>query len=161
MINLFISKLLLLVFVSFSFLLAGQDRAYQLFDSQGKVMSYNKMIRLLKKKDVVFFGEYHDNPVCHWLQLEMSKSLIHERDSKIIFGAEFFVEKVCLLIRFPFPKWERVSVPKSGTPCSFPKDSHYLEEPPGTFSVPKMGTETGARGVPGWCAVFTSTGGRS
>ena len=98
MINLILNKLLLLVFVCFSFLLAGQDRAYQLFDSEGKVMSYNKMIRLLKKQDVVFFGEYHDNPVCHWLQLEVSKSLILERDSKIIFGAEFFERDNQLII---------------------------------------------------------------
>jgi uncharacterized iron-regulated protein len=62
----------LIVFVSLSF---SQDKpAYQLYNQKGKISKYNKMIRDLAKSDMVFFGEYHTNPISHWLQIEMTKS---------------------------------------------------------------------------------------
>jgi len=39
---------------------------------------------------MVFFGEYHGNPISHWLQLEMSKSFYDVKGDKLIFGAEMF-----------------------------------------------------------------------
>lgn len=45
------------------------------------------MLKAAKEADVVLFGELHDNPICHWLQLELSRDLI-ELDP--VFGAEMF-----------------------------------------------------------------------
>jgi uncharacterized iron-regulated protein len=40
----------------------------------------------MEKKDIVLFGEEHNNPISHWLQLELTKSLDQSRD--LILGAE-------------------------------------------------------------------------
>ena len=78
--------LLACVFVSFS-----QDKpAYQLYKNNGKVAKYDRMIKDLAKSDMVFFGEYHGNPISHWLQLEMSKSFYEIKGEKLFFGAEMF-----------------------------------------------------------------------
>ncbi|MTI38072.1 ChaN family lipoprotein [Fulvivirga lutimaris] len=64
--------------------------AYQLFDNTGKAADYDKMISDLANSDMVFFGEYHNNPISHWLQLEMSKSFYDIKGDKLFFGAEMF-----------------------------------------------------------------------
>ena len=39
---------------------------------------------------MVFFGELHNNPICHWLQIELTKDLYEKKDGNIILGAEMF-----------------------------------------------------------------------
>ena len=46
------------------------------------------MIKVLKEKDIVLFGEYHNNAIAHWLQLEVTKDLKQSRD--LVLGAEMF-----------------------------------------------------------------------
>lgn len=46
------------------------------------------MIRVLAKKDIVLFGEFHNNPIAHWLELSLAKDLSEKR--AITFGAEMF-----------------------------------------------------------------------
>lgn len=62
--------------------------AYQIFSSKGKKVSFGKMTKQLAKKDIVLFGEIHDNPIDHWLQIEMVKDLFGKRD--LIIGLEMF-----------------------------------------------------------------------
>ena len=77
--------------ISFVFVASAQDKqAYQLFKNNGKKAKYDKMINDLAKSDMVFFGEYHTNPISHWLQLEMSKSFYEIKGDKLFFGAEMF-----------------------------------------------------------------------
>lgn len=64
--------------------------AYQLFDSEGKKIKYEKMLKEIAEADVVFFGELHNNPICHWLQLEVTKDLFTAREGNLILGAEMF-----------------------------------------------------------------------
>lgn len=67
----------------------AQDKpAYTIFDGNGKKVTYKKMIKGLGDKDVVLFGEYHDNPIVHWLQLEVTMDLDKTRD--LVLGAEMF-----------------------------------------------------------------------
>ena len=40
--------------------------------------------------DVILFGELHNNPICHWLQYELSNDLFLEKGDQLIFGAEMF-----------------------------------------------------------------------
>ena len=69
----------------------AQDKpAYQLFKNNGKPAKYEKMIKDLAKSDMVFFGEYHTDPISHWMQLEMSKSFFEIKGDKLFFGAEMF-----------------------------------------------------------------------
>lgn len=81
--------LILTVFV----MLAGfkNDKpAYHIYNEEGKKVKYEKMINTIKDADVVFFGELHNNPICHWLQLEMTEDLYVLRNSQLILGAEMF-----------------------------------------------------------------------
>ena len=67
---------------------AQQKPAYVLYNDQGKKISYKKMIRQLGKKDIVLFGEFHNNAIAHWLELAVAKDLSEKRN--LTFGAEMF-----------------------------------------------------------------------
>lgn len=66
----------------------GQKRAYVIYDANGKKASFKKMAKKLAKKDVVLFGELHNNAIAHWLQLELTQEI--HRTRKLILGAEMF-----------------------------------------------------------------------
>ena len=68
--------------------LAQQKPAYVLYNSEGKKVSYNKMIKQLAQKDIVLFGEFHNNAIAHWLELSVAKDLSEKRT--LTFGAEMF-----------------------------------------------------------------------
>ncbi len=76
-----------LIFITMS---AQSKPAYLLFKNNGKPADCDKMIKDLAESDMVFFGEYHNNPISHWLQLEMSKSFFEIKGDKLYFGAEMF-----------------------------------------------------------------------
>lgn len=82
----------LLLFTAFIFshlLINAQDKSpYVLYNTKGKKLSYKKMIKVLKEKDIVLFGEYHNNAIAHWLQLEITKDLKQSCD--LVLGAEMF-----------------------------------------------------------------------
>ncbi|MFY0643521.1 MAG: ChaN family lipoprotein [Bacteroidia bacterium] len=78
--------ILLSVFLTFSLIGLSQDKAYVIYNSKGKKVSYKKMIKQLNSADVVMFGELHNNPIAHWLQLEVTQSLSRKND--LILGAE-------------------------------------------------------------------------
>jgi len=85
-------KKLVLIIVVF-IVIAGfkNDKpAYRIFDTEGKKVKYEKMLKAVEDADVVFFGEQHNNPVCHWLQLELTKDLYVLRNGDLILGAEMF-----------------------------------------------------------------------
>jgi uncharacterized iron-regulated protein len=81
----------LLLFVLFISLHGfGQEKpAYRLFDSEGKEVRYEKMIKELAKADVVFFGEQHNDPISHWMELQVMKSL-YEKNNKLALAMEMF-----------------------------------------------------------------------
>lgn len=87
-------KNILLTFIavaSISMTLMAQDKpAYQLYNQKGKIAKYDKMIEDLVNSDMVFFGEYHTNPISHWLQIEMAKSFYEVKKEHLFFGAEMF-----------------------------------------------------------------------
>lgn len=79
----------LLIFLIFSTKLLAKDKpAYRLFNSNGKEVSYQKMIKQIQKQDVVLIGELHNNPISHWLELEIIQSCYLQR--KLVLGAEMF-----------------------------------------------------------------------
>jgi uncharacterized iron-regulated protein len=81
------------IFSIVCFFLAGlvlgqQKPAYILYNAKGKKVGYDKMIRILVEKDIVLFGEFHNNAIAHWLQLEVTTSLKEKRE--LVLGAEMF-----------------------------------------------------------------------
>lgn len=84
-------KLILILTVFIALLGFKNDKpAYRIYNEEGKKVKYEKMINTIKDADVVFFGELHNNPICHWLQLEMTEDLFVLRNSQLILGAEMF-----------------------------------------------------------------------
>ena len=84
------NQLLLTFLLIFSTLsLAAQNmRAYQLYTPKGKKVSYKKMLKKLQPADIILFGESHNNPIAHWLQLEVAQQL--KESNELIIGAEMF-----------------------------------------------------------------------
>jgi uncharacterized iron-regulated protein len=85
--RLLISTLIILIC---SFSSSAQPENYKLFNSKGKLASYDEMIRSANSADVIFFGELHDNPIAHWLEIELLKKMIDLRSGKVMTGAEMF-----------------------------------------------------------------------
>ena len=81
-------KYILYIVAAFTFtnLNAQDKKAYQLFDKKGKKVTFDKVIKETLKTEVVLFGEFHDNPICHWLQLELTKEIAAKR--QVVLGAE-------------------------------------------------------------------------
>ena len=48
------------------------------------------MLKEAAEADVVFFGELHNNPICHWLQYEITKDLYTAKNGNVVLGAEMF-----------------------------------------------------------------------
>ncbi len=84
-------RIFLLVVVFIALTAFKNDKpAYQLYNNEGKQIKYQKMLKEIGEADVVFFGELHNNPICHWLQYELTTDLYHVRNGDIVLGAEMF-----------------------------------------------------------------------
>lgn len=80
---------LLSLFLALSFSLQAFDKpAYVLYNAKGKKVSYEKMLKHLNQQDVVLIGELHNNPISHWLELEITQALSEKR--QLVLGAEMF-----------------------------------------------------------------------
>jgi len=92
-------KLILLftVFILFAAMKTDKE-AYKLFNSEGKQIKYKKLLKAATEADIILFGELHNNPICHWLQLELTKDLFSSKDANIILGAEMFESDNQLII---------------------------------------------------------------
>lgn len=75
----------------FAFTIKPAKPAYQIFSGdKGKSIHYQKMMKALSDADIVFFGESHNNSICHWLQLQVLKDLEAATGKEVIVGAEMF-----------------------------------------------------------------------
>ena len=80
------------------FLSAQEKKAYQIFDRDGASTDYQALLKEAGKVDVLFLGELHNNPIAHWLQLELTQDLHEENKGKLVLGAEMFERDNQLLI---------------------------------------------------------------
>lgn len=77
---------------------AKDKPAYRIFTGEGKEVDYDKMIKELSKNQVIFFGELHNNPIAHWLQLEVTMSLYEDKKQELVLSAEMFESDDQLII---------------------------------------------------------------
>lgn len=70
------------------FIVFGQQQPYVIYNSKGKKVTYKKLLKAADDSDIILFGEYHNNPISHWLQLELTKGL--QVNNRLILGAEMF-----------------------------------------------------------------------
>jgi len=85
--NIYILTLVAITALSFK---GGDKPAYQLFTSDGKPTTYSRLLAEAQNADIVLFGELHDNPIAHWLELELTKDLYKGWGSNTVMGAEMF-----------------------------------------------------------------------
>ncbi len=77
----------LIILVFFIQIISAQKMSpYKIYNAKGKQVSYKKMMKSLAEKDIVLFGELHNNAIAHWLQYEVTNELHKTR--KLILGAE-------------------------------------------------------------------------
>lgn len=78
------------------FAFSQNKKAYKIFDKTGKESDYGQMLKSATGKQIVFFGEYHNNAICHWLQLSLMEDLAAA--GPLVLGAEMFESDNQLLI---------------------------------------------------------------
>ncbi len=83
-------KILLLIIFLTTIAMKFDKPAYIIYDAKGSKSSYESMMDDLQKADIVFFGEMHENPICHWLELQVAKDLYKEKKNNLVLGAEMF-----------------------------------------------------------------------
>ena len=80
-----------LLLLSFLFVAFRSDKpAYQLYTPTLKVTTYAKLLHQAADADVVLFGELHNNPICHWLELQLAKDIQARKKGDLVLGAEMF-----------------------------------------------------------------------
>ncbi len=72
--------------------------AYKIFNTKGKKVSYKDLLKDAGESQVVFFGELHNNPICHWLEIELTKDLFELKQDKLVLAAEMFERDNQLLL---------------------------------------------------------------
>lgn len=87
-----IKKLILgLIISALPLILSAQDSpAYKLYDENGEPVRFSEMLEEISKSDITFFGELHGNPVSHWMEYEVAKTLYEYHGEDLILGAEMF-----------------------------------------------------------------------
>lgn len=83
-------KFLLLAFLFPIFVFAQTEQAFVIYNAKGKKVSIAKMTRESIDAQLILFGEFHDNPISHWLELELLKELYNQKGNKLIVGFEMF-----------------------------------------------------------------------
>lgn len=68
--------------------MAQTKPAYVLYNAEGKKVKYGKMIKALAQQDVLLIGEYHNNAISHWMELEITKDCHPKKP--LVLGAEMF-----------------------------------------------------------------------
>lgn len=84
------NKILILFLVLVLFAFKGDKKAFQLYDSKGKETNYDMLLIEAGKADIILFGELHNNPICHWLELELTKDLFAKKKNELLLSAEMF-----------------------------------------------------------------------
>lgn len=61
---------------------------YKLFNANGEEVTFDSLIAKSLENEIILFGEQHNNSICHWLQLQLTKSLADS--TNLVLGAEMF-----------------------------------------------------------------------
>ena len=67
--------LLFFLFLIGQYASAENIEPFQLFNKKGKKISTKKFIKQIENGEIILFGELHDNPIAHWLQLKTTQEM--------------------------------------------------------------------------------------
>lgn len=74
------------------------EPAYILYDDKGRDKEFKDLVKSSLEADIILFGELHNNPISHWLQLELTRRLYEELGNNLILGAEMFEHDNSLIL---------------------------------------------------------------
>jgi uncharacterized iron-regulated protein len=80
--------ILTITLILFSF--TGDKVLFNVFNDIGKKSSFDKIIKKSAEADIILFGEIHNNPISHWLELELTKEIFKNVNPNIVMGAEMY-----------------------------------------------------------------------
>lgn len=83
-----INKSLIICLFAILTLMSFDKPAWKLYSKNGKSTDYKSLLDQCAKSDIILFGEIHNNPIAHWLQLELARDLL--KNNTLVMGAEFF-----------------------------------------------------------------------
>lgn len=93
-------KIVLLIVIALSTQLFSQEKAsatysndfpaYVIYNDQGQQVTYSQMIESIKDTDVLLFGEQHNDPISHWMEISLLKTLHKLKGDKLVVGAEMW-----------------------------------------------------------------------
>lgn len=87
-------RLKLVLFLLFTLtvsMFAQTKPAYLVFNSDGTQSDYNQILAASLKNELIFFGELHNNPISHWLQIELTRDVYRADTSQTLrLGFEMF-----------------------------------------------------------------------
>jgi uncharacterized iron-regulated protein len=66
----------------------NEKPVYRLYDGGGREIGYKEMLDRCVRSDVILFGEIHEHPLVHRLQLELTRDIYEIRKGGLILGAE-------------------------------------------------------------------------
>ncbi|NOQ71987.1 MAG: iron-regulated protein [Crocinitomix sp.] len=69
---------------------SGDTKAFQIYTKNGNAVDFKKVVKQGATKKYIFFGEYHNNPISHWLQFELTKEMHAVHKKRLVLGAEMF-----------------------------------------------------------------------
>lgn len=81
--------ILLIVCLNTTFGFGQTLDAYQIFTGTGEKVDFNQLVEKVSENQIVLFGELHDNPIAHWLELELTIAL-YAKNENLVLGAEMF-----------------------------------------------------------------------
>jgi len=76
----------------------AQDHAFKLYDKRGNPIKFEEAASKAAEHEVVLFGEYHDQPICHWLQKEFMYYFHEANPGGFKIGMEMFESDNQLII---------------------------------------------------------------
>lgn len=65
-------------------------QAFVIYDGKGSVTTYSEMLDDISGYDVVLFGELHNDPISHWLELSIAQDLYEICGEGLTIGAEMW-----------------------------------------------------------------------
>ncbi len=80
-------SVLLVSLITIGYAFSQDKKAYVIYSKDGKKSSFKKLVDKAKSSDCILFGEYHDNPIAHWLQLELTNEML---STHLVLGFEMF-----------------------------------------------------------------------
>lgn len=72
--------------------------AYVIYNAKGKQVTFREMLKEIGKHDICLFGEYHDDPISHWLEKIVTLEMLKEKGKKLVLGGEMWESDEQLLM---------------------------------------------------------------